>query len=108
MVSGVSAFGVLSGFRPACRFRSPTQNGHRRGGQYRRSSRRRRYLLERGGWLLTITAKKQLSRMSRGKVVRRPPGSTVLEDRVEDREQLAHAGHQRATFFGLPAARRRS
>src|SRR5215216_1140195 len=38
--------------------------------------------------------KKQLSWMSRGRVVRRPPGSTVFEDRIEDREQLAHAGHQ--------------
>src|SRR5215211_2574958 len=38
--------------------------------------------------------KKQLSWMSRGKVVRRPPGGAVFEDGVEDREQLAHAGHQ--------------
>src|SRR5215213_5308243 len=37
--------------------------------------------------------KKQLSWVSR-KIVRRPPGSTVFEDGVEDREQLAHAGHQ--------------
>src|SRR5215207_5215551 len=33
--------------------------------------------------------------MSSRKIVRRPPGSTVFEDGVEDREQLAHAGHQR-------------
>jgi hypothetical protein len=32
--------------------------------------------------------------MSRGKVVRRPPWGSVSEDGVEDREQLAHAGHQ--------------
>src|SRR3954451_7166652 len=32
--------------------------------------------------------------MSRGKIVRNPPRSTVFEDGVEDREQLAHAGHQ--------------
>jgi hypothetical protein len=32
--------------------------------------------------------------MSSGKVVRRPPRGTVFEDSVEDREQLAHAGHQ--------------
>src|SRR5215217_7702471 len=38
--------------------------------------------------------KKQLSWMSRGKVLRKSPGSTVFEDGVEDREQLAHAGHQ--------------
>src|SRR5215213_10993020 len=38
--------------------------------------------------------KKQLSWMSRGKVVRRPPRGAVFEDGVEDREQLAHAGHQ--------------
>src|SRR5215216_7300125 len=38
--------------------------------------------------------RKQLSWMSRGKVLRRSPGSTVFEDGVEDREQLAHAGHQ--------------
>src|SRR5215218_9098187 len=38
--------------------------------------------------------KKQLSWMSSRKVVRRPPGSTVFEDSVEDREQLANAGHQ--------------
>src|SRR5215218_2648151 len=37
---------------------------------------------------------KQLSWMSRGKVVRRPPRGAVFEDGVEDREQLAHAGHQ--------------
>src|SRR5215217_8186141 len=37
---------------------------------------------------------KQLSWMSRGKVLRKSPGSTVFEDGVEDREQLAHAGHQ--------------
>src|SRR5215217_3924858 len=38
--------------------------------------------------------KKQLSWMSSRNIVRRPPGSTVFEDGVEDREQLAHAGHQ--------------
>src|SRR5215216_5256709 len=38
--------------------------------------------------------KKQLSWMSRGKVVRRPPRGAVFEDGVEDREQLAHAGYQ--------------
>src|SRR5215212_6851702 len=38
--------------------------------------------------------RKQLSWMSRGKIVRNPPRSTVFEDGVEDREQLAHAGHQ--------------
>src|SRR5215204_1045509 len=32
--------------------------------------------------------------MSRGKIVRIPPGSTVFENGVEDRKQLAHAGHQ--------------
>ena len=37
---------------------------------------------------------KQLSWMSRGKVLRKSPRSTVFEDGVEDREQLAHAGHQ--------------
>jgi hypothetical protein len=38
--------------------------------------------------------KKQLSWMSRGKILRRPPRGAVFEDSVEDREQLAHAGHQ--------------
>src|SRR5215208_3703867 len=38
--------------------------------------------------------KEQLSWMSRGKVVRRPPRGAVFEDGVEDREQLAHAGYQ--------------
>src|SRR5215207_7858920 len=52
--------------------------------------------------------KKQLSWMSRGKVLRRSPGNTVFEDGVEDREQLAHAQATNATFFGLPAAKRRS
>src|SRR5829696_2525482 len=37
---------------------------------------------------------KQLSWMSSRKIARRPPRSTVFEDGVEDREQLAHAGHQ--------------
>src|SRR5687768_17269530 len=32
--------------------------------------------------------------MSSRKIVRSSPGSTVFEDGVEDREQLAHAGHQ--------------
>src|SRR5215210_2851991 len=32
--------------------------------------------------------------MSRGKILRRPPRGAVFEDSVEDREQLAHAGHQ--------------
>jgi hypothetical protein len=36
----------------------------------------------------------QLSWMSTRKIVRIPPGSPVFEDGVEDREQLAHAGHQ--------------
>jgi hypothetical protein len=35
-----------------------------------------------------------MSLMSRGKVLRKSPRSTVFEDGVEDREQLAHAGHQ--------------
>jgi hypothetical protein len=43
---------------------------------------------------LTKGKKKQLSWMSRGKVGKRPPRGTVFEDGVEDREQLAHAGHQ--------------
>jgi hypothetical protein len=38
--------------------------------------------------------KKQLSWMSRGKVLRRPPRGAVFEDSVEDRQELAHAGHQ--------------
>src|SRR3954454_11664057 len=37
---------------------------------------------------------KQLSWMSRGKMVRNPPRSAVFEDGVENREQLAHTGHQ--------------
>src|SRR5215211_1190077 len=38
--------------------------------------------------------RKQLSWMSRGKVLRRPPRGAVFEDGIEDREQLTHAGHQ--------------
>jgi len=38
--------------------------------------------------------RKQLSWMSSGKVVRRPPRGTVFEDGVEDREQFSHASHQ--------------
>ena len=38
--------------------------------------------------------KKQLSWMSRGKIGSRFPRGAVFEDGVEDREQLAHAGHQ--------------
>src|SRR5215210_2044819 len=38
--------------------------------------------------------RRKLSWMSSRKKVRRLPGSTVFEDGVEDREQLAHAGHQ--------------
>src|SRR5829696_1476718 len=38
--------------------------------------------------------KKQLSWMSRGKVLRRPPRGAVFEDSVEDRQELAHAGYQ--------------
>src|SRR4051795_8578320 len=38
--------------------------------------------------------RKQLSWMSRGKMVRNPPRSAVFEDGVENREQLAHTGHQ--------------
>ena len=53
-------------------------------------------------------AKKQLSWMSRGKIGRRPPRSAVFEDGIEDRQQLAHAQATNATFFGLPAAKRRS
>src|SRR5215210_8383556 len=38
--------------------------------------------------------RKQLSLMSRRKVLRRPPRGAVFEDSVEDREELAHASHQ--------------
>src|SRR5215211_4042764 len=38
--------------------------------------------------------KKQLSWMSRGKVLRRSAGSTLFEDGVEDDQHLAHTSHQ--------------
>src|SRR3954452_15249518 len=36
--------------------------------------------------------------------MKRPPGSAVFKDRVEDGEQLAHAGHQRHHLRFAPGA----